>query len=435
MAANDNLLDGYGGDPVASSQTQPQSAILPDPSATNTSPFVARGQASAPTTTTPDSTTTAPATNTSPFIARNDPNGGGSGPSGGSTAPNAAGNTNPTTSQAFNANTWVTQALTAANSTDDPNYWISKISADPNVQNPATQAQALAYWQSRINQGDGAAAVKNGTVQPFNDSGGTGGTTFADPAYQALNSLAQQLSANLQQPVDFPQLDTLMSQLTAAQASNTAQDQQLASDWGQRVAQLQQPLLTQPEAVQQQALAENNLLASRDAALQNAKDSQSARGFAPTSGLAQDQAQQINQNAGNQVAQIQAQLAQSNIGTNESRLNEATQLQGLITQALQGGTATNLQEQAQNADLENQLYQTNQQRATQALAADQIPVDLTNQGYSNAAGAVTSPSSGLSALMPLITAALGQQSTTFNQSNSQASGLSSIISTLLQNLQ
>lgn len=64
-------------------------------------------------------------------------------------------------------------ALAAAGSTDDPNYWMGVISKDPNGAGSAWD-----YWVGRINQGDGAAAVRNGTAQKFNDGGGglPGGT-------------------------------------------------------------------------------------------------------------------------------------------------------------------------------------------------------------------------------------------------------------------
>jgi hypothetical protein len=58
----------------------------------------------------------------------------------------------------------VMKALTDAKSTDDPSYWINKVSSDPNGTGSAWQ-----YWLGRINQGDGAEGVRNGTVQKFND--------------------------------------------------------------------------------------------------------------------------------------------------------------------------------------------------------------------------------------------------------------------------
>jgi hypothetical protein len=64
----------------------------------------------------------------------------------------------------------IAQALKDAGSTDDPEYWFQKISADPNGA-----GSAWGYWVDRINRGDGALGVRNGTVQKFQDSGGGGG--------------------------------------------------------------------------------------------------------------------------------------------------------------------------------------------------------------------------------------------------------------------
>jgi hypothetical protein len=64
----------------------------------------------------------------------------------------------------------IAKALSDAGSTDDPNYWFQKISSDPNGA-----GSAWGYWVDRINRGDGALGVRNGTVQKFQDSGGGGG--------------------------------------------------------------------------------------------------------------------------------------------------------------------------------------------------------------------------------------------------------------------
>lgn len=313
----------------------------------------------------------------------------------------------------------------------DPNYWRQKIlsgelGTDEN------------YITGKFMTPEGAPAGSAPSVAgtgpaPGQFSAGTDGYSN-NPAYQALYSLANARIASLQQPQSFPQLDALMQQLQQQQAVNKQRAAALAGQWGSRVTELQQPLLTQPQVVQQHALASNNLLDSRDAAIANARASQAARGFAPTSGLAADRQRQIEENATNQQAQIDARLQQGNIATDESRRNEATQLQGLITQALNGGDATSLQQQAQVADLENQLYQTDQQRQTQQLATAQIPVDLQNQGFSLASGAQSSPTSAFASLMPLIQMALTSQNNQFNQATSQSSGLSQIINSIFSSL-
>ena len=102
-------------------------------------------------------------------------------------------------------------ALKAAGSTDDPNYWYQKISADPNGAGSAWD-----YWVGRINQGDGALGVRNGTVQKFNDggpnavSGSSLMTTGMDPATKAkedalyqtlLDRSKQSLQVNASDPI------------------------------------------------------------------------------------------------------------------------------------------------------------------------------------------------------------------------------------------
>jgi len=81
----------------------------------------------------------------------------------------------------------IAAALAAAQSTDDPEYWFQKISADPNGAGSAWD-----YWAGRIAQGDGAAGVRNGTVQKFNDGGGPSSGFGAAPGPYASNPNAPQ---------------------------------------------------------------------------------------------------------------------------------------------------------------------------------------------------------------------------------------------------
>lgn len=102
---------------------------------------------------------------------------------------------------AFNTSDWVTQALAAAKSTDDPAYWNGKVGDDPNVQNPTTRASALQTWQDYINHGNG-----NGLGNPLrNDTpagAGAAGGGSASPAGAGgtlsdfLNSLLSQYQTN-----------------------------------------------------------------------------------------------------------------------------------------------------------------------------------------------------------------------------------------------
>lgn len=63
---------------------------------------------------------------------------------------------------------WVSTALKAADSTDDPNYWYEHVAADPKAMSGDQSAQN--YWVDRINRGNGAAAVRSGKVQPYGDN-------------------------------------------------------------------------------------------------------------------------------------------------------------------------------------------------------------------------------------------------------------------------
>lgn len=95
----------------------------------------------------------------------------------------AGANINPVPSQ-YGANAeqplagggdWISQALSGAQSTDDPNYWRQVIAADPKVA--AGDQSAIDYWKMRIAQGDGAAATRSGAQQPYGGSSYGGGAS------------------------------------------------------------------------------------------------------------------------------------------------------------------------------------------------------------------------------------------------------------------
>lgn len=69
---------------------------------------------------------------------------------------------------------WISQALSGAQSTDDPAYWRRVIAEDPKVA--AGDQSAIDYWKMRIAQGDGAAATRSGQQSAYGSSGGNGGT-------------------------------------------------------------------------------------------------------------------------------------------------------------------------------------------------------------------------------------------------------------------
>lgn len=107
-----------------------------------------------------------------------------------------AGNTN--TSNPYG---WIDDALRTAQSTDDPNYWYGKIQADPKAA--AGDQSAIGYWKDRIARGDGALAVRNGTMAKFND-GGAGPSVQSGPrTLPGYTSLSPTQSGTAQDAVGY----------------------------------------------------------------------------------------------------------------------------------------------------------------------------------------------------------------------------------------
>lgn len=116
-------------------------------------------------------------------------------------------NAPPQQQQSASGGDWIGQALSEAQSTDDPGYWRQQISADPAVARG--DKGAIDYWKMRIARGDGALAVRQGQLAPYGagQSGGPGGgssgqmgTFQADPGYQfrlgeGLNALQRGAAA------------------------------------------------------------------------------------------------------------------------------------------------------------------------------------------------------------------------------------------------
>lgn len=121
------------------------------------------------TTTDPNAATTDPNANQSTSNSTDPTQGTGYGNYPGTPTPNPV----PATPNA-NPNQWILDALAAAQSTDDPNYWIKVIGDHNDINNPA----ARQYWIDRINRGDGSMYVRNGTMQKFQDGGAGSGWGF-----------------------------------------------------------------------------------------------------------------------------------------------------------------------------------------------------------------------------------------------------------------
>ena len=98
---------------------------------------------------------------------------------------------------------WVQQQLARYKSTDDPNYWVRVMAADPKVA--AGDQSAIDYWLMRMSIGDGAEAVRTGQARPYDHGSGsaggyTGTTAFSDPATQQWETMLRQVADRLMNP-------------------------------------------------------------------------------------------------------------------------------------------------------------------------------------------------------------------------------------------
>lgn len=322
----------------------------------------------------------------------------------------------------------------------DPGYWAGAI-----ARTHGSGAIDWGYWETRFMTPEGAPEGSGtggnqppggggGNAPPGGGWGGGGGvpppTGFADPAYQGLIDLVNQRLNNLNQPRSFPQLDSYMQMLQQQEARTRQRAQDFATQLQSRIGQLQQPLLTDANVANQRALASNSLLAQRDATLKNQRERRFAAGFEPTSGLLAGDERSTNESYNNRQASIDAQLQAQQIAGDENRRNQAVNLQGLASQALQGGDLGALQNAATLSDLENQQFNLEQNRQREMLTTGQIPVDLTNMGFTNANTVANGGGDPLNSILQLIQLGNAQQGLQQNTSNSNWGALALLLQQL-----
>lgn len=287
---------------------------------------------------------------------------------------------------------WVNTALTQAQSTDDPNYWMRVIGADPKAM--AGDQSAIAFWQDRIARGDGALAVRNGTLARFNDTtgAGTGGQGGVGNDWTALiGSLVNARLGNLSQAPDTTQLDALTAMLKKQQADAQANAQVYANSLKGRIDELNAPVYSDQQSAALHAQAVNQLNARRDATIKNAQNNVYARGFGPTSGILSGDVRNIQRDFGNQQQNVESQLLTQAISLGQQHKDEAVQLQGLVQQALNGGDLQSIQSATTLAQLEQQQYEQQQANQREQLQTALLPVEM-NQ--SNLASAIAALGSG-----------------------------------------
>lgn len=318
---------------------------------------------------------------TSPFVARGDPSGGGTGPQGGSTAPQQPAGGGDLMSR-------INAALAAAQSTDDPNYWFQKISADPNGAGSAWN-----YWAGRIAQGDGALAVRNGTMQKFQDPGAGGGggssspyqpfsvpspntSVFSDPATQQYEQMLNQMMGRLNTSYQAPDYQSSIDALKAY------------------MDQLNGPVYTPQQMDLMQTQALDPLAQQRDAARQQIIQHFSALGQGPDSGTVQAALLNSDQNFEKLRTQSQAGFASNAVGLQKQQQMQAASLAPQIAALEQANQTNNENRQMQAVNLGGIIPALSWQRLTGANSLIQ-PINTSSllsqlqtsqqQGYNNSA--------------------------------------------------
>lgn len=263
----------------------------------------------------------------------------------------------------------VDQQLAYAKSTDDPNYWYQKIGADPNGT-----GSAWAYWQDRINRGNGAQLG----LPLYNDSGGSAynTNTFSDPATQSyeklLNSLIGKLNTNYQPPDYQNTIDQMKKYLD----------------------QLNGPAYTPEQQGIMATQALDPLERARYGAEQNTRNRLLAQGVAPTSGVIEDAIRQVDNQFTGARANTQAQLATNQIGVSRQNQALAAQLAPQISGFEHGNYNYNLGNQMNAASLAGIIPQLAWSRLQGANSAIQplapsalfgLQNQYQQQGYGNAA--------------------------------------------------
>lgn len=292
----------------------------------------------------------------------------------------------PTAPSGGGGTQWILDALDAAQSTDDRNYWL-------NEWNSGRLGTDRNWVIDAINRGDGALAVRNGTmakrgagsVAP-NAYAATGGNPggYTDPSAQLyLSELLKRLQ-QVQQPQDnsiFDMLKALALQVT----DKLKQPPYSAADEQALITKYREPL-TQ----------------ARDAAYQRNKEEASRKGYLPSSGLLRSLDSRVDQAYEGGIAQ----------GANAMGVDAVKQKQANMLQALQVLSGLNT--------VNNQRVDRGNAMSDQAVSLAKMFPDFDAQRLDQLlrASGDSSSSSALSSLMSL--ANLNLNSIGMNNANDQA---------------
>jgi hypothetical protein len=279
---------------------------------------------------------------------------------------------NPETVSAYFASRGVTPAGTS------PSYWANLWTGggknDPN------------YFFQRLQNADEFGGA---------GSGGTGGGEFDDKWGSTLESLVSKFLGK--------------SDDAAANAKKNAAD--LADILNKRAADLQQPAFSTGDEAVLRARSSDALEQRRQQTLKNNREQIYLRGFEPTSGIATASDIATNRDFDSARTAIDSNLLQSEMTESQRRKDQATELQALAEQALNGGDTSAIQYYAGQLVGAQDPLNLEHSREADALAA------------SNPGGA----SSALSSILSLISSGNGAAA---NQGNTNAANASNLVALL-----
>lgn len=244
--------------------------------------------------------------------------------------------------------TWqdqVTADLQRAGWTDDPNYWIRRITETSGVYDD--------YWRERI------ASGPNGQEKYAHSNGVSGGSVFSDPATTEWEQLLRQMVDKLNTPRTNPDYGPLVDYMRNYAAT------------------LSGPAYTpdQMDLLQTQAL--DPLTRERDAQKQRIVEWASAHGQDPNSGPVQQQMRNLDEKFGQLRTKTQADFASNAVGLEKSQDAQALQ----VLTALAG-----LQDQTFNSDEQRMMNAVNLFKQVPQLADERL--GLANQSLN---GSVLNP--------------------------------------------
>lgn len=202
---------------------------------------------------------------------------------------------------------WILDALDAAQSTDDRNYWVNK-------WNSGELGTDRNWVIDAINRGDGALAVRNGTMAKRGAGSSSGAQMPSGPNPGGYTDASSQLYLN--------QLLQRLQQLNTPQAPDPFQEM-LKSLALSRVNALQQRPYTQGEDAAMVAHYRDPATLARDTQKRQASEDLGRRNIGPTSGLYQREMASRDNAYTSAIAQGDNALAVQAVQENQRRQDQA----------------------------------------------------------------------------------------------------------------